>query len=227
MICIFSAHAFDAQLLIDHVCMSIEKASQGSSKLNASILDLSGFSGAKGRHLLNNLCSLPGACYLEIGVFSGSTFISALYGNADTLLDAVAVDHWIYFSNERHTFLDRTSTHLPNNSFRLIEQNSFTIDVNAAFPNPVTIYFYDGDHSEEAQRLAFAYFNPILADTFIAIIDDWDAWPKVKSGTKRAFKELGYVILYEASLGAGRLGTVSDSKNWWNGMYVAVIQKSP
>ena len=49
-------------------------------------MNIQGFSGAKTRHLYNNLCSFrkPDGSeteYLEIGTFAGSTFVSALYGN--------------------------------------------------------------------------------------------------------------------------------------------------
>jgi len=76
-----------AQALIEHVKKSIRNAYIGDSKLNNDILMLNGMSSSKVRHLLNNLCALPEASYLEIGVWQGSTFISALYQNTSTLSD--------------------------------------------------------------------------------------------------------------------------------------------
>lgn len=38
-----------------------------------------------------------------------------------------------------------------------------------------------------------------------------------------AFKELHYNVLHEWSLPADYNG---DEKNWWNGLYVAIIEKS-
>lgn len=217
----FSLRAADAELLIDHVKKSIENASNGKSQLTESILKIDGMSSSKGRHLLNNVCSLSGARYLEIGVYRGSTFVAALYGNTDILADAVAIDNWSEFGFQKDIFLTNTNEYLPQGSFRMYEQNSFAINVKAIFPQPINIYFYDGNHSADAQRKAFTHFNSILADTFIAIVDDWN-WHDVQLGTKQAFKELGYTVLFEQELPAL---VASDRENWWNGMYIAVIQK--
>jgi len=62
-----------------------------------------------------------------------------------------------------------------------------------------------------------------LDDTFISIIDDWN-WKGVQTGTKQAFKKLGYEILFEKILPAN---FNQDRQNWWNGLYVAVIRKHP
>ena len=67
--------------LIEHVKQSIQNAELGISQLNSKILNLEGMSSDKVRHFLNNICSLEHGNYLEIGVWKGSTFISALYKN--------------------------------------------------------------------------------------------------------------------------------------------------
>lgn len=215
--------AYDANQLIDHVKDSIDNASQGKSKLTAELLSLygekDGASGIKERHLLNNLCSLPGTRYLEIGVFHGSTFLAALFNNTSTILDAVAVDNWSQFGNNKESFLSKAYRFLPENSFRFIEQDAFSINLQAGFHQPVTLYFYDGDHSFEAQYKAFTYFNPVFADTFIAAVDDWNS--TAEKATREAFKHLGYTILFEKSLRTSN----GDVNNWWYGVYVAVIKK--
>lgn len=213
-------HAFDAQTLIDHLKNSIQNACDNKSKLSQDIFAIDGMSSPKVRRFLNNLCSLPSASYLEIGVWQGSTFIAALYGNTQTLSSAIAIDNWSEFDNQRGNFMRNTSLYLPQNSFKLYEHDSFTLDIHAIFSRPIDIYFYDGNHSTESQRKAFTYFNDILADTFIAVIDDWNC-ERVQEGTRQAFKELGYTILYEKILP----GTGADRENWWNGLYVGVIQK--
>lgn len=213
--------ASEAQILIDHVQKSIQAASLHQSKLTRDILNISGMSSHKGRHLLNNLCSLPGARYLEIGVWRGSTFIAALYKNNNTLRDAVAIDNWSEFENQRNNFKLNTATYLPKDSFKIYECDAFDIDVTNVFLSPINIYFYDGNHSEDSQYKAFTHFNAIFADTFIAIIDDWN-YEKVKTGTQRAFDLLKYKILFKAELSSC---DGCDPENWWHGMCVVVIQK--
>jgi len=219
--------AHNALSLIKHVEESIQKANSLDSKLNESILNLEGMSSAKVRHFLNNLCSLPEARYLEIGVYHGSTFISALYKN--NLLDAIAIDNWSEFGFHKFDFLNNTNNYLPENSFRFHEGDCFALDLKALFTHPITIYFYDGNHSLESHKQAFTYFDKILDDIFIAVVDDWN-WgppyadgPDVQHGTKQAFEELGYIVLFERALPAH---CHPDKENWWNGLYVAVIQKS-
>ncbi len=69
--------------------------------------------------------------------------------------------------------------------------------------------------------MAFTYFDPILDDLFIAVVDDWN-WDDVKTGTRLAFEKLDYHVLYEVELPASANG---DTLNWWNGLYVAVISR--
>ena len=60
---------------------SLENAEQYKSLLNPELTRIKGFSGTKTRHFLNNLVQGIGGRYLEIGVWAGSTFCSALNGS--------------------------------------------------------------------------------------------------------------------------------------------------
>jgi hypothetical protein len=72
--------------LIDHADVSYRKAINYSSKLN----DLVGFKQDNRinsiygiipyYHLLNNLNSVPFACHLHIGLYTGGSFVGAVYG---------------------------------------------------------------------------------------------------------------------------------------------------
>jgi hypothetical protein len=156
--------------LIEHVKQSIQNAEEGKSKINSKrILTMSGMSSQKVRHLLNNLCSFSQTCYLEIGVWKGSTWISALYGNQDQIHEAVAIDNWSQFNGPRRIFGKNVLRYLGENRYVIKNEDSFTIDTTRLFSHPVTCYFYDGHHSEESQRQAFTYYNSIFDDVFIAI----------------------------------------------------------
>lgn len=86
---------------------------------------------------------------------------------------------------------------------------------------PVNIYFYDGSHTKLSQEMAFTYYNDILDQVFVAIVDDWNR-PVVQAGTKKAFEKLNYRILFEIAMPGLKN---NDAKNWWNGLYIAVIKK--
>ena len=72
---------YDLEQLINHVNLSVENSNNNISKLTSEILSMDGMTGIKTRHLYNNICSLDGANYLEIGTWMGSSFISAFYEN--------------------------------------------------------------------------------------------------------------------------------------------------
>lgn len=219
------AITFEQECLIKHVKKSIEQAKTETSQVTREILAIEGMSSPKNRHLLNNICSLPHANYLEVGVWKGSTFISALYKNK--LHSAIAIDNWSEFNGPKDVFSQNVKTFLDPKNITILETDAFSLDKQKTFKQPINIYFYDGDHSFEAHKAAFTYFNDFFADTFIAIIDDYcyDAPQEnaIQRGTKAAIQELGYNILYEEILTARHN---QDTGTWWNGLFVAVIAKN-
>jgi hypothetical protein len=207
--------------LINHVEQSITHADQGISKLTGQILALPGMTSPKVKHFLNNICSLQHTSYLEIGVWKGATFISALYDNQPSIRQAVAIDNWSEFGGPAQEFKANCQSYLSRVPYKFYAEDAFAIDIKNLFNAPVDIYFYDGNHTAESQELAFTYYNDLFASSFIAIIDDWNYEP-VRIGTERAFAHLGYTVLFEQKLPARFNGDVAQ---WWHGLYVAVIRK--
>ncbi len=220
---------YTADEYITHVKNAIKKANNLESKLSQDIFNIEGMSGLKIRHLLNNVCELPGGNYFEIGAWKGSTFISALYKN-DRLNSKIVCDTWL--SGTKEDFLENVNTFIPESSFFLINDDCFQISSSPIFTEKINIYFYDGEHSYEDQYKAFTYFNDIFDDIFIAIVDDY-YWYDVRRGTEDAFEDLGYSILFEEYFEPD-LSThpeyvqngLFDGHGWWNGLYIAVIKKS-
>lgn len=208
--------------LILHVLESLKQADNYQSKIPKEVYSLEGMSGWKVRHFLNNVCSLPKTVYLEIGTWKGSTLIPALYKNEASVIDAVAIDNWSEFGGPREEFYQNIKTFLPNAPLRAFDSDSFSFPVEEVFDKKVNVYFYDGHHSAYNQERAFTYYDSILDDVFIAIIDDWN-WSHVQDGTFSAFRKLNYVVLYEKELLTNANG---DGYGWWNGIYVAVIRKN-
>jgi hypothetical protein len=205
--------------LVSHVRSALRAAEQGRSKLSPEILALPGMSSPKVRHLLNNLCDRPGIRYLEIGVLSGSTLVSALRGNP--YARAWGVENWSEFGGTREGLLSSLEQLSGDERSRLtlLEQDCFTLDVSVI--SACDVYFYDGNHARPSQRLAFTRFDPVLQDPFVAVVDDWN-WEDVRGGTREAFAELGYETAFSVELPAL---TNADVLNWWNGLWVAVVRK--
>lgn len=223
----YSAYAADLltpkeESLILHIQESISKAERGISKLKKRVLTIEGMSSPKVRHFLNNICSLENSCYLEVGCWKGSTWVAALFHNYLSVLDAIGIDNWSEFGGPRGEFLANCRTYLANYPrFRTYSYDAFTLDKSAIFQMPVTIYFYDGNHSEMSQELALTYYDEVLNDLFILIVDDWN-FPPVAQGTREGIRKLGYQVLFEQALPADYNG---DRAKWWNGLYVALIKK--
>jgi hypothetical protein len=205
--------------VVAHVRSAWRAAEAGRSKLPPGVLALPGMSSPKVRHLLNNLCDRPGIRYLEIGVLTGSTLVSALAGNP--YARAWAVENWSEYGGTREGLLASLDALSEDERSRLtlLEEDCFALELSGL--GPCDVYFYDGNHARLSQRLAFTRFDPVLADPFVAVVDDWN-WEDVREGTREAFAELEYEVAFDVELPALMNG---DVENWWNGLWLAVVSK--
>jgi hypothetical protein len=211
----------DTTNLVSYVDAAIQMALAGYPEY---LPPVPGFSSSKVRRLLNWLCKMDGTHYLEIGTHRGSTFIPALYHNPytkgtcidnfslvqDPIVADVLVDNiqkWLNSGLEEH--------------IRIINQDCFAVNVSTITP-PVNVYFYDGDHSLDAQIKAFTYFNSCFADTFVAVVDDANYSAEVMVGTAQAWQQLGYKILKRWDLAGDYNGSEAG---FWNGIILAVLSK--
>jgi len=200
----------------DYIDKGIQRAENGQP---LDLPPIHGLSSHKVRSLLNWLCKLPGTNYLEIGTHIGSTLIPALWGNPHVA--ATCIDLWTGWEGAKRTDLESNlARHLPNRPINIIEGDMFTVDLAQLIPD-VTVYFYDGPHSDAGHYQAFIRYDPIFADRFVALVDDWN-WDWSKVQTPRAFSDLGYTVEASWELPAT---PAQDSERWWNGLYVAIVRK--
>ena len=237
-------------MMLEHLDTSILGALEEKSKLPITMTDYSlmhpspleinerllGFSGICFRHLMNNLCSYSdGVNYLEVGVFKGSTLISSVYGNETVLNEVHAIDNFSEFtgddlmSHPKNELQKNLNMFLPNtkDKIQFHEADCFQFDLSK-LPK-IDIYFYDGEHTEESQYKAFKYYEPIFADTFITVVDDWEQGG-VRRGTRQAFAEIDYdVIASRAIIPGKRPDNISRVNNpcryWWCGTHLALLKK--
>jgi hypothetical protein len=203
-------------MFAQYITSAIDYSNNKITKLNDKAIRMRGMSSFKIRNLLNKLLEMPNSKYLEIGVWQGSTFYSALYGNSPAT--AVAIDNFSHPKSNQKIFLNNLSD--VGAKFDFINNDCFSIKEELNTKN-FNIYFYDGDHSEESHYQALTYFYDNLDDEFIYICDDWN-WPEVKQGTFRAIKEKNLTIVQEWDLPSN--GN-SDKENWWNGLWVTILRK--
>jgi hypothetical protein len=187
------------------------------SKITTGIIRMEGMSGVKTRHFYNNLLNKDDARYLEIGTWKGSSVCSAMCGNKAKV---VCIDNWSEFGGPKNEFLTNFNAYKGENDARFIEQDCYKVDVST-LPK-FNMYMYDGDHTKDSHYKALVHYYECLDDIFIFIVDDWN-WEDVRTGTQESLKQLQLSVLYEKEIFTPRVG-MPDT--WWNGIYVAILQKN-
>jgi hypothetical protein len=216
--------------LLSHTENAINRAESLNSKLPEFVLNMEGMSSWKIRILLNELCNFKECKYLEIGSYTGSTFCSALYNNPG---EFTSIDYWPNkqeFDITRNTFKENLGKTLsfqsaPRPKTNLIDEDCFKYK-KKDLKNKINIYLYDGDHSFQSQRDGLIYYDDILEDEFVLLVDDNnsnDVW----NGTLAAFNYLQHWKIKKHWIlpGLTRDWKIQDSFGYWNGFFVAVVQK--
>jgi len=189
------------------------------SNVTNDILSVSGYSGAMYKRFANRLLSKDIVKnYLEIGVFLGSTAISALHGNHKRL-NYTVIDNFCLGKDVKQKFLANWKQFIDDEP-NLIDADCFAISPKDNGISNIDVYFYDGEHKFNDHYLAMKHYHDAMADSFIFMVDDW-SWKDVQSGTYKALNELGLKIMFKAeTLGA------EDRNGWWNGCGIFVLQKN-
>ena len=193
-----------AEKLINRVEIALVNANAEQTKLtDQQLVNLTGLSSKKIRIFLNELIK-EDTNYLEVGTFTGSTFVNAMYGNkpmSATVIDSFsAEDSW-----EMDMKVDVTyhGNKIKNGLFLLFLENCRRSNIqdftciqgdcfNLLFPDKFEIrnvdtYLFDAGHSNEDHTKAITYYLNNLADVFIYIVDDWND-PIVREGTRLGFE---------------------------------------
>ena len=88
------------------------------------------------------------------------------------------------------------------------------------FSKKPNIIFYDGDHDEK-EISCLNNLLPLLADTFVLVLDDANFDGVIRTGDK--FVEINNLeLLFERQILTPEL---EDSTSWWNGLYILVLKK--
>jgi hypothetical protein len=207
---------------------SIKNANSKNTKLSEKVLNIDGMSTDKTRIFLNSLIETLSPKYFEIGVWKGSTFVSALYDNNPEY--AVCLDNFSQFVPEKPGYQQHfgdpkneffNNIQLIKSKFDFYDADAFNFD-QKNFKNKFNVYFYDGRHDHEDQKLALTYYLDSLEEDFIFICDDWN-FSQVKTGTREGISENKIQIHEEWELPANYNG---DKENWWNGLYIAILSKN-
>jgi predicted O-methyltransferase YrrM len=159
-------------------------------------------------------CLDPGEAYLEVGVYHGASLIAAMLGNEDKQF--VAIDSFAF----RDATLEKVEGNLARYGLpvpKILVGDAFDLARSGALGDtPIGVWYYDADHSYEAQVEGLRIAEPLLVPGAVMIVDDTD-WEDVD----RAMDD------YLASQRRARRILTIDGKSrgapqWWEGMQVLV-----
>jgi len=227
----------DITNLIHHIVDSITNAKKNISKIDPEteegkeIIEYDGLTGTKTRHFYNNICNsdkLSNIKYLEIGTWNGSSSISAVYKNNIT---ALFIDNWCQFKGDSNIFKNSISKFGDNSDCFILETDCWDVELDELDMGPFNVYLFDGDHSEIDHFKSLEYYYPVLDDTFIFMVDDWN-WPNVRDGTMRAIDQLNLHVLFrhEEFISSEELKNMPKhhgKQTWWNGIGIFLLSKTP
>ncbi|MFM8979297.1 MAG: class I SAM-dependent methyltransferase [Planctomycetia bacterium] len=215
----------DPRGLVPRLEQAVAQALSPSPPLAPEVRALEGMSGQRYRALVGALLAqLPGARYLEVGSWLGSTACAALHGNH---AHGLCIDNWSLFAGPKDEFL-RTMQALvqPPASWEHLEADFRAVDYTRL--GCFDVYLFDGPHGRQDQHAGVLLAQPALAPTCVLVVDDWN-WAQVRLGTLEALRDLGAELHACLEVRTSLDGTHGEPRgrdsDWHNGYFVAVVSK--
>jgi predicted O-methyltransferase YrrM len=159
-------------------------------------------------------CLGPREAYVEVGVYHGASLIAAMLGNEDKQF--VGIDSFA-FRDASLAKVEKNLTRYGLEAPRMVVGDAFELVPGGALAEAaIGVWYYDADHSYEAQVEGLRIAEPLLVPGALMIVDDTD-WEDVD----RAMDD------YLASQSRARRVLTIDGKSrgapqWWEGMQVLV-----
>jgi hypothetical protein len=220
------------------------KRIQYTTRLDPRLLTMDGMSGAMFRSFTNNLMAQPQiSSYMEIGCWTGSTAISALYDN-DNIQRHWLIDNWSEawgtVDNTKNKFFENWNMFMKNKTPVLIDTDCFKINLSEHSMKNIDVCFCDGGNDEKGDRnvhKSLSHFYDAMGDQFIFMVDDWLTYAahdttfgaRIRSNVDQAIADLGLKVLFHAAAptnnNTGYLDGSGDKFGWWNGCGIFVFSK--
>lgn len=187
------------------VTESITRAIEGESGLNSEDIknvdgknyyrDVESMNQPEYWHILNNLCSYEGVVHTHVGFWKGGSLFPCIDGN-----DAKIYGIDSFFGGSaalRQEFLDNVERLGVADRFTLIGEDCFTFD-RSQIKEKVNFHLYDNGHQYEDQYQGILYFEPVLADVCIIMVDNFVSDNTDTEGaTDKAIDDMGYDVRHK------------------------------
>jgi hypothetical protein len=221
-----------SEVTTQNIKQAFYDAEQDKSNLREFERDLYGFSGAKIRHTINNICSIKEKMsYLELGVYRGSTLIAAnfrtnvvqSYGIDDFTIDhkeatpykpegwsnprIVAEDLLERYKKE---FSTQTQVKLINSEARKTELSQL---------RKVDIIHYDLEEHHAGVESTLRYFLPKFDKHVILLISNWNS-----AGVRTSYKNFAKTPGLKVELVEEKLSSsTGNTETWYNGFSASLV----
>jgi hypothetical protein len=159
-----------------------------------------------------------GRSFVNVGVWQGFTFLSALAGNPG--VRCIGVDNFSEFNAPREAFRERFErAGGPAHSFHEMDYRDYFERVHEG---PIGVYLYDGEHSYDNQLQGLEAAERFLSEDCLLVVDDTNrAEPRQATLDFVARRADEYEVVADVWTGA------SSHPTYWNGLLVIRRGGSP
>tara|TARA_Y100000361_G_scaffold65440_1_gene57445 strand:+ start:657 stop:1295 length:639 start_codon:yes stop_codon:yes gene_type:complete len=167
--------------------------------------------------LLNNLCSFGDARYLEIGILDGASYFAAAFENSGQFY---GIDDWSKYGDRMQNIRKNIlSFSTEKTQFHFFNEDSWKLDLSK-IKHKINVFFYDGDHSKEAQEKYLKHFDEVLDEDVILIVDDF-----FNSGIKFSMEEATKKCIENSSFKVQFEKKLLEKHTWHEGFYIAHLKR--
>ncbi len=217
--------------LIEFINLGVKNAENNTSKIRTENLTkyLKGFNSVRVRHLLNNLNSKEGSCYLEFGSYRGASLVCALHKNIGI---GYTVDNFKYnpFQNPDYKeeswieiengLRDNIKRFVEGDKVRIIKGELAHFDLKV-IEHPISVFYYDAYPTKGNVYDYISRIAPIFAKYCIVITNHVRTAGSVEA-IETVFKELEFTVHHEVELKSYH---PEDYRTWWSGIKIWLIEK--
>lgn len=196
----------------------IETSFENAQKNQSNIMEQYDYCPRKILHFLNNIVSYHDSRLLRIGISCISSF---MYGNKAKIICIPPDNSELGF--DKMSFLKMFEKFKGDNEAIFIDMDWLEVDTTT-LPQ-FNMYMCDGNHNSYNRLKCLLHYYSCLDEIFIFIINQWN-FNAVKMETKDLFKNVNLKVLYEKEIIINFKPPSSELQDtWWNGIYVAILQK--
>lgn len=149
--------------------------------------------------------------YLEVGLWRGGTFFPTIVGTP--LKHAIGIDNFSQFEggdgwHANYKALAEAEGMPP---ITFLQKSCWNVDPEK-LPCKIDLYYYDGDHTYEAQRMAVTHFLPAMQDQFVMVVDNWEYKDRTVPGTLDGIEDGGLIVDRREIIRESRLNPTPGGK---------------